>query len=181
MAIAAAAALVTVAARVSVPIPGSPVPQSLQTLAVVLAGAWLGPVRGTAAIILYIVCGAVGLPVFADGASGPQHLVGPTAGYLAGFVAAAGFVGWWCRSSWGRGWLGVTAAMVAGHLVILFLGWLRLSVLVGPADAWGQGVGPFLWGGAMKALVGAGLVDAARRAGWVGEWGVAGRAAEDAR
>ena len=83
---AAAVVAVALAAQVSVAIPGSPVPQSLQTLAVVLVGAWLGPVRGGAALILYVAIGAVGAPVFADGAAGAAHLSGPTSGYLAGFV-----------------------------------------------------------------------------------------------
>ena len=82
-----------VSARVSVPVPGSPVPQSLQTLAVVLVGAFLGPVRGGVAIGIYLILGAIGLGVFADGASGYDHLVGPTAGYLIGFVVAAVVVG----------------------------------------------------------------------------------------
>lgn len=160
LAIVAGVVAVSVAAQVSVPVPGSPVPQSLQTLAVVLVGAWLGPRNGVLALGLYIVVGAVGAPIFADGAGGPTHLVGPTAGYLAGFVAGAGIMGWWVRQPWGGGASGAFAGGVVVHAVILGLGWARLGALIGPAVAWESGVAPFIWGGVAKSVVAA--------AGWFG-------------
>lgn len=149
--------VVAVAARVSVPVPGSPVPQSLQTLAVVLVGAWLGPARGGATLVVYLVVGAVGLPVFADGASGVDSLVGPTAGYLVGFVAAAAFMGWAVGRPWGSGVAGVVGAAVLAHMVILGLGWLRLATTLGVALAFTGGVAPFLVGGLAKSLAAGGL------------------------
>src|SRR5262245_41782242 len=80
-------------ARVSVPIPFTPVPATLQTLAVLLAGAFLGARAGAASQTIYIMMGIAGLPVFALPGGGPAYLLGPTGGYLAGFVAAPFIVG----------------------------------------------------------------------------------------
>lgn len=150
-----AVVLVAASARASVSIPGSAVPQSLQTLAVVVVGAWLGPRDGALALALYMVAGAVGLPVFADGAGGFAHLVGPTLGYLLGFVLGAALVGWWVRRPWGGGVVGAFFAATAAHVLILGLGWARLGALVGPMTAWETGVEPFLLGGVAKSVVAA--------------------------
>lgn len=152
-----AAVGVAVAAQVSVPIPGSPVPQSLQTLAVVLVGVAAGPGRGALGVVVYVLMGALGLPVFADGAGGMAHVVGPTAGYLVGFILAAALVGWWVRQPWGIGFLPILAGMVVAHGVILAMGWLRLVPMMGAAAAFSVGVGPFLLGGVVKSAVGAAL------------------------
>jgi biotin transport system substrate-specific component len=150
--VSAAIVAVSLAARVSVPIPGSSVPQSLQTLAVCVAGMWLGPSRGALALTLYVVIGAVGAPVFADGVGGLQHLVGPTGGYLVGFVVGAAAMGWWTRQDWGRGFVSVGAGSVVAHVVILGLGWARLAALLGGVAAFTSGVLPFLVGGVVKSL-----------------------------
>lgn len=165
--VALAVVVVAVSARVSVPVPGSPVPQSLQTLAVVLVGAALGAGRGSAALALYVLAGALGMPVFADGAAGAAHLVGPTAGYLVGFVAAAALIGWgeergrsiampepWTAAA---GFARTFLLMVLGHAIILALGWLRLSIEIGILDALDAGVFPFLWGGVAKSALGAAM------------------------
>lgn len=157
-AVALAVLGVAAAGRVDVPIPGSPVPQSLQTLAVLVAGGALGMRWGGLALLAYLAAGAVGLPVFAGGASGPDHLVGPTAGYLAGFVIAAAGVGAWSdRIGWSRLVPAVLVLTVA-HMVILLLGWSRLSLSLGAGPAWAAGVGPFWFGGVAKSLVGAALL-----------------------
>jgi len=80
---------VAVAARLTIPLPGGTVPQSGQTLAVLVAGGLLGPVLGPVAMIVYVLAGAVGMPVFAEGRSGLEVVVGSSAGYLGGFVVAA--------------------------------------------------------------------------------------------
>jgi biotin transport system substrate-specific component len=150
--------IVAVSARMSVPVPGSEVPQSLQTLAVVLVGAWLGPRYGGLAAALYLALGAVGLPVYADGAGGAAHLLGPTAGYLVGFVLAAVFVGWGVGVGGARGRLiRAFLVMALAHLLILALGWLRLSLQIGASEALQTGVLPFLWGGVLKSGVGAAI------------------------
>ena len=165
-AITLAVLAVAVSARVSVPIPGSPVPQSLQTLAVLLVGFFLGGRDGTVALAIYLLVGGAGAPVFADGAAGWTHLVGPTAGYLIGFAVAGGGLGWVAE----RGNLNRVApafgAMVGGHAAILLLGWLRLGATLGYASAFEQGVAPFLVGGVVKSAVGAAIALAALRLGW---------------
>lgn len=155
-----AAAAVSFAARISIPVPGSSVPQSLQTLAVVLTGMWMGPVWAPIAMLLYIAAGAVGLPLFADGASGVEVLLGPTAGYLVGFVIGAGIAGWSSR----RSWISPMASLVwmsgialVAHGVILLLGWIRLVPMVGVGAAFTSGVSPFLLGGIVKSLLAAGI------------------------
>jgi biotin transport system substrate-specific component len=154
----AGALLTALAAQASVSIPGSPVPQSLQTLAVVVVGGALGAGGGGAAMLLYLAMGVAGLPVFADGGSGLARLWGPTSGFLAGFVVGAALMGWWAGRPYGRRYAGLTAGAVAAHGVILFPGWGRLALDLGAGEAWAQGVAPFLWGGLVKSLAGAAIL-----------------------
>jgi biotin transport system substrate-specific component len=149
---------VAISARVAATLPGSSVPQSAQTLAVLLVGAVLGARDGALTLTAYLVLGALGLPVFADGASGAAHLVGPTAGYLLGFLVAASGVGWAGDRDLLRGFGPALAAMVAGHAVILLLGWSWLALTLGPSGAFAQGVAPFVWGGMVKSFLAAGVV-----------------------
>ena len=146
---------IALSARVDVALPGTPVPQSLQTFAVLVVGGLLGFRRGVGALVGYVGAGAVGLPVFAGGAAGLAVLGGPTAGYLFGFVAAAGLVGW-MRD---RGRLGrlvpSVGVMLLAHVVILVLGWLRLAFDLGAGAAWLGGVAPFVTGGGIKSLAAA--------------------------
>src|SRR6266581_3428914 len=94
LAVALCTALVAAAAQVAVPLPGTPVPMTLQPLAVLLVGGMLGPGLGAASLILYLVLGALGLPVFTPyGAPGIARLVGPTGGYLLAYPVAAFAVG----------------------------------------------------------------------------------------
>jgi len=149
---------VAISARLSVPVPGTDVPQSLQTLAVLVVAAWLGAVDGGVALVAYVLMGASGLPVYSDGGSGWGHLLGSTGGYLVGFVVAGVAVGAAADRGLLRraGW--ALAAMLGGHLVILTLGWAWLSTSVGAAAAFQGGVVPFLWGGVVKSVVGAAAV-----------------------
>lgn len=164
----AAVAAITLAARLEVPVPGAPVPQSLQSLGVVVAGGLLGARRGAGALALYVVLGAAGLPVFSGGGAGMERLTGPSAGYLAGFVGGAAAMGWWAGRQPdvppGRsvGWL-LAGALVA-HAIILGAGWARLGPMLGWNTAWQQGVVPFLAGGAAKSLAAALLLAIAGRA-----------------
>ena len=93
LAIALAALLVSVAAQVVVPLPLTPIPFTLQPLAVLVVGGVLGARRGAAALALYLAMGLVGLPVFAAGGSGVARLMGPTGGYLLAFPVAAAATG----------------------------------------------------------------------------------------
>jgi biotin transport system substrate-specific component len=146
---------IALAARVTATVPGSPVPQSAQTLAVLVVGGVLGVRLATATLLAYLLVGALGAPVFADGGSGWFHLTGPTAGYLLGFVLAAAGLGWLAD----RGRLGgvpsCIGAMLAGHALILGLGWAWLAGSLGAARAFTEGVGPFLVGSAVKSVLAA--------------------------
>ena len=138
-------------------------PQSAQTLGVVLVGACLGARDGALALVLYLLAGGVGVPVFADGASGWPHLTGPTGGYLVGFVLAAGIVGWFADEGHLARSRMALVAMILGHVIILTLGWLRLAWPLGPSEAFATGVAPFVLGGLAKSIVAGVLVSAATR------------------
>lgn len=146
---------IAITARFDIPIPGSPVPQSAQTLAVLMVGAFLGARNGVLALLGYLLLGALGVPVFADGASGWRHLVGPTSGYLFGFVVAAEMVGWLAKRDRLQKLLPAFAAMIGGHIIILGLGWARLGTSIGFEPAFTKGVTPFLLGGLIKSVLAA--------------------------
>jgi biotin transport system substrate-specific component len=146
---------IALAARVSATLPGTDVPQSAQTLAVLLVGALLGARDGSLSLAAYLLVGGLGLPVFADGGAGWTHLVGPTAGFLLGFLAAAAAVGRMSDLARMRRIGPALAVMLCGHALILVLGWARLSLALGPSVAFQEGVGPFLLGGAVKSVVAA--------------------------
>ena len=122
-------ALVGLTAQVELPL--WPVPLTLQTLGVLFTGAVLGGRRGALTLLLYLAEGAVGLPVFAGGASGVAYMWGPTGGYLVGFVLAAGVVGWLAGRGWDRQPIRTALAMVIGNLVIYALGVAWLAVFLG--------------------------------------------------
>ncbi len=147
------AALMAAGARADVPM--APVSMTLQSLAVVLAGAVLGPWRGAAAAALYLAAGAAGLPVFAGGAGGAEHLGGATAGYLAAFPLAAGLVGAAAARGWTGSFGGAFAVLLAGHGLILGLGAGWLATRIGLGAALAGGLWPFLPGAAVKSAAGA--------------------------
>ena len=122
-------AFVGLTAQVEIPL--WPVPLTLQTLGVLFTGAVLGSRRGALALVLYLAEGAAGLPIFAGGASGVAHLLGPTGGYLAGFVIAAGVVGWFAERGWDRRLVWTALAMLAGNVIIYALGVAWLAVYLG--------------------------------------------------
>jgi biotin transport system substrate-specific component len=149
-AVAGASLLVGLAAQVAIPLPFTPVPLTLQTLVVLLVAAGLGARRAALAIALYIAEGAAGLPVFAAGRAGIAHLLGPTGGYLAGFLAAALVVGALAEAGWMRRPLSAAAALLAGTACIYLPGTLWLGAWVGPSRMLSLGLLPFLPGEAVK-------------------------------
>lgn len=150
-AVAVFAVLTALAAQVKVILPGSPVPVTLQTLTVVLAGMTLGPILGTASMLFYLVLGMTGYAVFALG-FGPAALWGPTGGYLVGFVVAQPVIGWLATRRWNP-WLRMSAAALAGHAIILALGGTWLAIISGNNFdiGWTLGVLPFLPGSLIKS------------------------------
>lgn len=161
--IAAFVLFTAVGARLAVHLPGTPVPVTMQTLFVVLAGIALGPRDGFAAMLSYLALGAAGAPVFAVPVPGPAALFGPTGGYLAMFPAAAALAGATARAISGR--LGVFAAALAGSAAILAGGACYLGLIGG----WGagatltMGVWPFAAGELLKAGLAAGLAGSRAR------------------
>ncbi len=141
---------------------GFPVPISAQTFAVLLIGALLGPKRGAICVLAYLVEGAMGLPVFAQGKAGLVVFLGPTGGYLVGFIAAAYIVGLLAKKGWDRRFLTTFLAMLIGSSVIYLFGVGWLSCLVGAKQALIAGLYPFVVGDILKALLAAMLLPA----GW---------------
>ena len=146
------------AAQIAIPI--GPVPITMQTFAVTLTGALLGSRLGAAALIAYLIEGAVGLPFFAAGTAGLGVLLGPTGGYLVSFPAAAYITGAFAEHGWDRRFLTAVAAMAIGSVVILLAGWAWLTVglKATPSGAFKLGVGPFLLGDVVKILLAAAVL-----------------------
>lgn len=166
--IAAGTALLTLSAKINVPLPY--VPMTMQTLAVLMIGAAYGSRLGLVTLLAYLVEGAMGLPVFAGPVGGFGVFAGPTAGYLAGFVIAAAATGWLCENGFGRSPVRVFVAMAVGHIIILACGfaWLAVAMNLGAERAWFVGVLPFIAGSVVKNALATLLV--------VGLWrGIAGR------
>ena len=155
------ALLLVVSAKVQVPF--YPVPMTLQTLAVLTLGALFGARLAAATVALYLGEGLIGLPVFAGAAAGPAYVVGPTGGYLVGFLLAAALVGWLAERGWTRGWLLALAAMTLGHVVIFAAGFAWLAPVFGATKAWAVGVAPFAAATVAKTLLAAALAIAGRR------------------
>lgn len=161
IAIGLGALLVALSAQIAVPVPFSPVPMTLQPLGVLAVGGLLGAAGGVSALVLYIVLGSVGLPVFAGGASGAVHLVGPTGGYLLAFPVAAGVTGALVGRV-PRSPLRVLLACAVGMALIHIGGVAQLAVLGGdPALAVRVGFVPFFTGDLLKVGLAAALILAA--------------------
>lgn len=142
--------LLALSAQISIPLPFSPVPITGQTFAVLVIGMLFGRWRGAAAVAAYLAEGCVGLPVFAEGKAGLAVLLGPTGGYLAGFVPAAFLAGFLAERGWDRKISTTFLAMILGNVVIFGLGAAWLAKFVGAENALRLGVYPFLAGDVVK-------------------------------
>ena len=163
-----AAALAAGAAQVSFTTPWTPVPYTLQTGSVLLAGAALGSRRGLLAMLLYVVAGAAGVPVFQGGGSGIDQVLGFTGGYLLGFIVAAWVVGRLAERRWDRSVARSAALMVLGTAIIYLIGVPVLWLTTGMSfiDAVRNGAAVFVpWDLAKVALAAALLPLAWRAAG----------------
>ena len=162
--IVGATLFVAMCARISVPIPGTPVPLSLVNFAVILVGLLLGSRRGFAALMLYLAEGAAGLPVFSPvGAPGLLHFIGPTAGYLMAYplvAAVAGYLYERGRASFAR----ATLASVAGEILLFICGVSWLFVLTHSLQkAIDFGLYWFVFGEIIKVMLAAGIASTWRR------------------
>ena len=144
-------------AQVAVPVPGSPVPITGQTLAVVLTAASLGPLRGTAVQVLYILTALAGLPFYSDASGGYEVVLGATGGYVIGFIPAAYLIGLAAKHGADRNLVKSVPLFVAGQAVIFAVGvpWLAASTGMTAAQALDAGFYPFILGGIVKAAIAA--------------------------
>lgn len=153
--IAAGAIVIALASQIAVPLPGTPVPMTLQVLAVLLVGGLLGARRGAASVVFYLALGASGLPVFTPfGAPGLARLVGPTGGYLLAYPIAAALTGWVVARR--PGWAGAAAGALLGMLAVYAGGVAQLVAITGSARlALAAGALPFALGDLVKAALAA--------------------------
>src|SRR6202165_2372604 len=156
-------AIVAIAAQIAIPVPFTPVPLTLQPIAVLLVGAALGSTRGAAAASLYLLEGLSGRPVGAQGHGGPLWLIGPTAGYLYAYPFAAFIAGWFSERGWGSSIPRAFAAMLVALAVIYAGGWSWLAILAGPRAALTIGIVPFVIADLVKIAIGAALLPYAQR------------------
>lgn len=160
----AGALLVALFAQITIPVPGSPVPVTGQTLAVGIVGASLGANRGVTSLMLYVALGFF-LPVYSDGGSGFDHLFGTNGGYIVGFVVAAFLIGKAAERGADRKPLLAFAAFCGAQLAVFGIGvpWLYVASDMSWGDTVHYGFTVFILGGLVKAAIGAGVTPAAWR------------------
>ena len=168
-------ALTALAAQISVPLPFTPVPFTLQPMVVLLGGAALGPRLGMASQVLYLALGIAGFPVFAASAvlpQGPLRLLGPTGGYLMSYPFAAFVAGALAERGFDRRYMTSVIAMAAGLAIVftfgvLWLAWFAQPVQAGLAPALRTGLYPFLPADIVKICIAAAIMP--------GVWAVIGQ------
>jgi biotin transport system substrate-specific component len=163
-----ASVFVAACAHLSIPLPFTPVPITLQNFAVILVGMLLGPVVGFSAMVLYLAEGAMGLPVFTPHSiGGVAHLLGPNAGYLFSYPLAAAVAGWVVRTMQrvtSRFRSALVASTVASlPIFILGAGWLGHLLHLSGSATWTLAVAPFLLGEVIKITAAAGIFSSLQR------------------
>ena len=161
--------LLALAAKAQVPF--WPVPMTMQSLVIMMLGMAYGSRLAMATVLLYLAEGLAGLPVFAGAGAGFAYMTGPTAGYLVGFVAAAGLIGWLAERGWDRSPVKALAAMSVGHVLLFVPGVAWLAVLFGAEKAIAVGLTPFIAATLLKTALGAALMQAS--------WMVVARRSQD--
>lgn len=135
-------------------VPFWPVPMTMETFVVMTIGLFCSPAVAVGTVGAFLLEGLMGMPVFAHGA-GPAYLLGPTGGYLMGYVLAAGIISTLMARGWGRSTVRLLAALTLGDAVIFLAGFAWLAILVGPQKAWLLGVLPFLLADGLKIALAA--------------------------
>ena len=158
-----ASMIIAIAAQIAIPLPFTPVPLTLQPLAVLLVGVALGSTRGAAAAALYLLEGFSGLPVFAQGHGGPAWLVGATAGYLFSYPFAAWVAGKLSERGWGSTIVRALTGMLLALGVIYLGGWSWLAILTDARSAFVAGIAPFIVADIVKVALGAMLLPKAQQ------------------
>lgn len=166
--VAGGAALVAICAQISIHLGFTPVPITGQTFAVVLVGASLGSVRGTASLLLYLLVGLAGAPVYTQQKHGWEVVSGSTGGYLVGFIVSAALVGFLAERGWDRRFSSSVSAMLTGNVVIYAFGLLWLHHWLGHngfgsswASTLNDGLYPFVPGDLIKLYLAAAALPAA--------------------
>ncbi len=145
--------IIATLAQLRLNLPFSPVPVTGQTLGVLLVGILLGANRGSVAVMMYLTEGACGLPVFAGGGFGAAYLLGPTGGYLVGFVGTAYLAGYLMQMHWDRNLALLTVGIIVSLAITFVVGTLWLSLFVGLSTAVKLGLMPFMTGEVLKIAV----------------------------
>jgi len=164
-----ATAFVAACAHISLPLPFTPVPLTLQNFAVILVGMALGPIAGFSAMVLYLAEGALGLPVFTPngGPAGMAHLLGPNGGFLFSYPLAAATAGWLVRAmqSITTRFRSALAAATVATLPIFLLGagWFAYYAHHNVSAMWSLAVAPFIPGEIVKITAAAGIFSSIRR------------------
>ena len=166
----AGTALVAGAAQISIALPFTPVPITGQTFAVLLVGATLGTVRGTASLLLYLLVGIAGAPIYAHHAHGWAVVTSASGGYLVGFVLAAALTGFLAEQRWDRRLSSAIGLMLTGNVVIYLvaLPWLAIVLNTNLEKTLEYGLYPFIPGDTFKLYLAAAALPAA--------WKLVGRA-----
>tara|TARA_B100000427_G_C15508198_1_gene594954 strand:- start:202 stop:774 length:573 start_codon:yes stop_codon:yes gene_type:complete len=151
-------------AQISIPIPFSPVPITGQTIGVVLVGSLLGSRRGTLCIVLYLMEGSLGLPVFANMKAGAHVLFGPTGGYLWGFIIAAFLMGYFKEKQFIYNPFNCFVACFVATSIILLVGAFYLSFIIGDMKkGLAMGLYPFLFGDIIKSFICASIIQGSKK------------------
>ncbi|MDP6487536.1 MAG: biotin transporter BioY [SAR324 cluster bacterium] len=148
----AGSALITLCTQISLPL--FPVPMTLQTFAVFLIGLTYGWRLGGITVALYLLEGALGLPVFSGGKGGMIVFMGPTAGYLVGFLLAATACGWFAERGFDRSYFKLLVALLVGNVLLYASGLLWLGTLIGwDKPVLEYGLYPFIGGDLLKIVM----------------------------
>ncbi|MDP6308394.1 MAG: biotin transporter BioY [SAR324 cluster bacterium] len=148
----AGSALITLCTQISLPL--FPVPMTLQTFAVFLIGLTYGWRLGGITVALYLLEGALGLPVFSGGKGGMIVFMGPTAGYLVGFLLAATACGWFAERGFDRSYFKLLVALLVGNVLLYAPGLLWLGTLIGwDKPVLEYGLYPFIGGDLLKIVM----------------------------
>ena len=151
----AGVAFLSLLAQIAIPVPGSPVPVTGQTLGVLLLTTSYGATLGTTTFLMYLLVGALGTPVFANGGSGIDRIVGATGGYLVGMLLTSALLGYLGGRKWDQKFKTALPAMLIGNALTFGLGLLWLHQYTGKDWAWtiSAGFTPFIIGEILKIAI----------------------------
>lgn len=148
-------AFLSLLAQIAIPVPGSPVPVTGQTLGVLLLATSYGAKLGTTTFFTYLLAGALGAPVFANGGSGIERIVGATGGYLVGMLLTSALLGYLGGRRWDQKFKTALPAMLIGNVLTFGFGLLWLHQYTGKDWAWtiSAGFTPFIIGEILKIAI----------------------------